>query len=124
MIDRDYITEKCDSLPMVEWDRCVLMEDHAAVYGWTRERGKRPDFVVLQFWFEFHDDGSTDHQHSFLTSSVTQSPKINEIVMGPGAEHNECLTVHDELPDINRKVWREDDPYVVEPAVFTGEWLG
>ena len=28
MIDRDYITKTCDSLPMVEWDRCVLIDDY------------------------------------------------------------------------------------------------
>ncbi len=133
MMDRGDITEEGNALPMVEWDRCVLMENHAAVYGWTREKGRRPDFVVLQFWFEFNDDGSTDHQHSFLTSSVTQSPKIHEILEYAG-EHLECQIVHDELPDLDRKVWREGDPHVVEPAVFTGcrdggdvgggEWLG
>ena len=104
MIDRDYISKKCDSLPMVEWDRCILMDDdyHAVVYGWIKDKGKRPDFVVIQFWF---DPAPVDPIVSFLTSSSRHSAKINEILL-PGMEHMECETVQDMLPDLDRKVRR------------------
>lgn len=110
MIDRDYITKTCDSLPMVTWDRCVLMEAHAVVYGWTpaphqrlikEQEVGRHDFVALQFWFDPPDEP----MHSFLTSIVTQSPKIHEI-LEYADEHLECQTVQDELPDLKKKVNR------------------
>ena len=104
MIDRDYITKTCDSLPMVEWDRCILMDDyhHAVVYGWIKDKGQRPDFVAVQFWF---DPAPDDPIVNFLTSSSRHSATISEILL-PGLEHLECQTVHDELPDLDRNVYR------------------
>lgn len=125
MIDKDYITEKCDSLPMVQWDRCILMEDyhHAVVYGWIKDKDKTPgpaDFVVIQFWF---DPEPEDPIVSYITSSVEWSARISGILL-PGTEHLPCQMVHDELPDLKRKVYRVGDPFTPEPPVVTNEIIG
>ncbi len=107
MIDLDYITEKCNSLPWVTWDRCVLMDeyDHAVVYGWIDgEKPGRSDFVVIQFWFDEANDDDA-HQLSFLTSSALWSPTIYSILL-PDIEHNDCQTVQDMLPELHYAVSR------------------
>jgi hypothetical protein len=101
------MTQKCNALPMVEWDRTVEVAGafgdsthYAVVYGWIHDPEKdRHDFVALQFWWD-PEAGST-----FLTSSAQWSETINNILT-PDEEHHVCETVQANLPGLTRKVQR------------------
>lgn len=107
----DAIAERCNRLPEVAWDRCVIHDEFgfAGVYGWITRDDGHLDFVVLSFtWGETTGlQGETLVWFSvgFTTSSAKYSPSIHER-LGFESEHTDCQPVGDVLAGLNVVGWQ------------------
>ena len=101
------LAERMNRIPEVEWDRAILHDGSAAVYGWV-DRDGRKDFVVIAAqWGKTDDlDGKplTWFAVGFTTSSAALSAKISERLYGDASNHRDCELVDDVFGDlVNRK---------------------
>jgi len=86
------VTEVCNELPFVNWDRFVDCGSLVVVFGWIdREKDSYKDFVCIEVSKRGHLD--------FTTSSAKHSETISEIyaVNGrlPSSSHVPCQRIED-----------------------------
>lgn len=93
------VTEVCNELPFVNWDRFIDCGSTVVVFGWIdREKDSYKDFVSV----EVNRQGYVD----FVTSSAKYSEIISEIYFRhnrlPSGAHVPCQRIEDEklLADI------------------------
>ena len=70
-------------LPFVEWDRGIVAETVATVFGWIQRHDGKRDFVYLEF------DRSTSEVVWWATSSAKYSRQITDALV-PGTDHFDC----------------------------------
>jgi len=102
MINRIWIIDTLNKLPMVEWDRFVdatsLDGDYSStsVYGWIARSDGGRDFVLLEFL-------SWSDKIGFTTSSAKYTREINKILGYAETEHFDCQRVS-ALGGVNRAI--------------------
>jgi len=90
----DIVTDVCNELPFVNWDRFIDCDSTVVVFGWIdREKDAYKDFVCV----EVSNRGYVD----FTTSSAKYSETISEIYFShgrlPSGTHRPCERVEDEV---------------------------
>jgi hypothetical protein len=91
--DHDWIGDRLEEVPIVEWDRFVVGErdgfQYVDVYGWTdRKEDEYKDFVWTRFW-------PANNSFEFTTSSDRFSEYLHAEWFGEDDldDHNECRRV-------------------------------
>jgi len=87
------ITDVCNELPFVNWDRFIDCGSIMVVFGWIdRKQDNYKDFVSIEITSRGHV--------SFTTSSAEYSEAISDIFAGygriPRENHQPCQRVEDE----------------------------
>ena len=97
------LTDVCNELPFVNWDRFIDCGDTVVVFGWIdREEDNYKDFVCVEV--------STRGYVEFTTSSAKYSKTISDIYVShgrlPPGTHIPCQRVedNDQLKDIENVI--------------------
>ena len=86
------VTDVCNELPFVNWDRFIDYGSSVLVFGWIdREKDNYKDFVCIEI--------SSRGYVEFTTSSAKYSETISDIYAShgrlPSGEHKSCQRVED-----------------------------
>lgn len=97
------ITEVCNELPFVNWDRYIDCGSIIVVFGWIdRKQDNYKDFVTIEITQKGHV--------SFTTSSAEYSEAISDIFAGygriPRGGHQPCQRFEDQelLSDVKKVI--------------------
>jgi hypothetical protein len=95
------VTEACNLLPMVRWDRCLIWDLGAQVYGWIDRPDEHADFVLLTFYDNW---GWKPQDCSMTTSSSFYSEEMDERLRGTSEGHVHCQRVEEVLPGVANSI--------------------